>query len=1159
MDRRHFLRNTGLLAGAWAIERGTAPWGLPLRLSAAESPALEENLNFADTKLGATATASSHSDTPPWGYVPTNLFGDILQASWETDQETTGAWVDINFPEERSVAEIWVFPKPVPYDLVLDPYMRGGKMASPRKVTCSLSGGASVATELRQLPAYQIVSIPQAQKAKSVRITVNETWPETNTQGTGLGKVRVFGKPHAASFELFTYAMYDVHDGLAVQSATIEIVNPGGEIRDGKLHVRLGGNELSTIPLATIPSQSVSHQNIWIPAAFEDQVMEFKITDKKSSIKASRKLNVAPYHSYFDGGTFDLFTTNHNDLGWLDTQKVTADYRSAELILPAIELLNEHPEFRYSMESVIYLMEFLDRHPEKREEIARLTRERRIVWGATYVQNLEVRVGPENLVRQFYLGRRWLKKNFPGTDSVHYCKTDPPCMTWQMPQILTKAGVKYVVQGRFPWGFYNWESPDGSRVFVFAFRYADPRLLPNPKGNRGWLSYASAREYYYEPRQLPHQMIFDFNGDYLPPPPSLIPYVKEQNEAMKRFAVKWNEHYAGQTEKQIKPPVMRFVEAQGMLEEFTQNELNIETVKGDWPLNWAYYDEPGHRVGLLAGREAHNRILAAERLAAGLTQSAGTPAYPAKAIEDAWKTNCWPDHGWGGNKGTQTDSYYVEASVKSREMGNKLLADAGASLTQALPRKSSDSLTIAVFNPLSWLRTDLVRCRIEKPAGWPAYRLLDHTGKEVDCQIANDSAASQTEILFVADDVPAVGYKTYYLDPASSPIPSATPISGDSLENHHLRAVMGAGGLASLYDKRLKIEMLKADKFFGGEILQFTAPGFAWDDTEEVTTEDFDKTSNHEFRTLGSFGGPVLTATVREAKFKHFRLQQTFRLCSQLDRLDIDVDILDWDGVKAHELRVAFPINLPETSRLSYEVPFGTVEIGKDEVDFSNLPPSKDCQFVPAVYGGDKPLPFREAINWIDASSDRFQKYGCLAASDCTVHLFQDQSEKPVAYPVLQHVLLSTRKSQAWNPEYWFTQEGNHSFRMALYPHAGGWRSRYRDGIAFNYPLQAFVSSGAASNADPLPATEGFVEIEPANLVMTALKKSEDDDSLALRFFEAEGRSNVHGHVRLSRPVKQAWKTNLIEEEPQALTLTADGGVELEVKPWEIVTLKLAV
>jgi alpha-mannosidase len=1153
MDRRNFIKSSGVIAGAFALEHGIFP--VPVRLLAAEMTGSEDNPNLADPKRGAKATASSHSDTPTWGYLPDNTLGDLLQTSWETEKETTGAWLEVAFAQEQTVQEIWILAKPHPYDLMLDPYMRGGKMATPRKITCSTPGGGSVRAELRQTPDFQIVAFPQPQKTKSVRITINDVWPEASTEGTGLGKVRVFGRCHAPAFEISVYTMYDARDGMAVQSATLDAINPGPAVSGASLKVSHAGTPLAAVPLGDFAAQSVSRHNIWIPAPFEDQAFEFQVADAKSAFKATRKLRVPAYHSYFDGGTFDLFTTNHNDLGWLDTQKVTADYRSAEIILPAIELLKQYPDFRYSMECVAYLMEFLDRHPEKREEIAQLTREKKMVWGGSYVENLEGRVGLENLVRQFYLGRRWLHKNFPGCDSIHYCKTDPPGMSWQMPQILTKAGIKYAIQGRFPWGFYNWVGPDGSRTFVFAFRYADPHLLPNPKGNQGWLSFAAEREDYYKVRHLPPQMIFDFNGDYLPPPPSLVPYVPEQNAAMQRFAEKWNEHYAGEPSRQIKPPVLRFVEAEGMLDDLTKHELNIDTVKGEWPINWPYYDEPGHRAGLLAGRLAHNRLLAAERIGAGLLGAGASTEYPAKAFEEAWLTNCWPDHGWGGNRGTVTDSVYIDMFVKSKNQADKLLADATASLAKAVPAKSADVVSLAIFNPLGWKRTDAVRAKVDLPAAWSGFTVRDGAGKEVPCQTVGGASGSTAEIEFVGEDVPSLGYKTYYLEQAAARPPRGAAATGTTLENAHLRAALGAGGLKSLYDKRLKLEVLKTDKFFGGEVLQFTAPGFAWDDKEIVTTQDFDKTSRHDFRVVSFEKGPVSTTVAREAKFAHFRLRQSFRLYAQLDRLETEVDILDWDGPKARELRVAFPIDLPQDYRLSYEVPFGTVEIGKDEIDFTNLPGNLDCQFVSSVYGGDRPLPFREAINWIDASSDLYQKYGCLAASDCTVHLFRDETESPVAYPVLQHVLLSTRKSQAWNPDYWFTQAGSYHYRMALYPHAGGWRERYRDGVAFNYPLLAVAAAGGGT----LPAAAEFLCLEPANLVMTAFKKFEDDDSVALRFFEAEGRANNRAHVKLAKPIQQAWKTNLIEEEPEPLTVNADGTVELDVKPWEIVTLKLQV
>jgi alpha-mannosidase len=1160
MDRRNFLKKSGVLATGWASAAGLGSLLFPVRLCAAAGDAVDDNPNLADPGRGATVSVSSACQSPPFSYVPTRIFGDDLHSSWETDTETGGAWLEIGFPEEQMVSEIWLLAKPLPYDIVFDPYTRGGKMQTPRIVTFSLGRTGAVAgmsAELAQSTNFQIITFPQPVKAKSVRITINEIWPEAGRVGTGLGKMRIFARPHTHSFDLSVFTMYDVHDGIPVQSATLAAISPGPEVRGAELQIARGGKLLMTIPMETLPAKSVVHQNIWIPAPFEDQDMEFILRDSQGALKATRKLRVPAYHPYFDGGTFDLLATNHNDLGWLDTQKITADYRSAELILPAMEIIKQYPDFRYSMESVAYLIEFLERHPEKRQEMAQLMRERKFVWGASYVQNLEVHVGPEKLARQFYLGRRWLRKNFPGCDTIHYCKTDPPAMTLQMPQILSKAGIKYVLQGRFTWGFYNWEAPDGSRVFVFAIRYADP--LINPKGNDGWLQYAAEREDYYAARQLPPQMIFDFNDDYLPPPPSLPPYVHEQNAAMKRFAAAWNQYYRGMPSRQIKPPVIRFVEAEGTLEDFTRKAPNVATVKGDWPLSWTYYDEPGHREGLLAGREAHNRILAAERLYAGLIQKGASGEYPAQTFDDAWRANCWPDHGWGGNKGTETDRIYVESYQKSRALAGELLASATARLARVVPHGSGERPIVVVYNPVAWRRTDVARCRVEKPAGWTSFRLLDSAGKEIPCQIVLDAAGhAHAEITFIADDVPSVGYRTYHLEPSDSPLPAGDLLGGSTLENESLRAVIGGGGLSSLFDKRRQQEILKTDKFYGGEVLQFTAPGQGWTETESVTLEDFDKTSHHDFRAITSVQGPVFAAAVHEAQFAHFRLRETFRLYPRLDRVEIDVEVRNWDGAPSRELRVAFPINLPRDFRLSYEVPFGTVEMGKDELDFSLLPPRVHCPFISAVDGGDRPLPFREAINWIDASSDRFNKFGCLAASDCSVHLFADQTGQPVSYPVLQHVLISTRSSLAWDPVYSFTQAGSHHFRTALYPHPGGWRARYRDGIAFNYPLIAFLAAGPVGADRARPDSEEFLRLEPDNLIMTAFKKSEDDDSLALRFYEAEGQF-TRARVQLAQPVRKAWLTNLIEEEPKTLALDSHGTLEFDVRPWEIVTLRLAV
>ncbi len=1161
MDRRDFLQS----ALACAVFSSIPGIGPASRLLGAELQETEENPNWANLAHKASVRASSHVADPPWGYPPVNAIGDDLMNSWEADGQASGAWLEVGFPGARPVSEIWVLPKALPRDVLGQDvynlaYSRVQWFEAPRHIRLSFADGDAVHAELRQADFFQIITLPQARQTSTVRLTIEDVWPKPGGKETGIGKVRIFPRKHPISFQIDTYKMYDADGGQAVQAATLHLINPGKEIKGGQLEISLRGKVLKQIALSPIPSSANTQQDVWIPAPFEDEEMEFAVVAPSAQFCCKRNLLVPTYHpTYFDGGTFSLNCTCHNDLGWLNTQAKTADFRSSDIIVPALGLLKEFPEFLYSMECTAYLMEFLSLHPELRDEMVANMRGRRFTWGASYVECQEVHVGPEKLVRQFYFGRLWLKNTFPGIDTSFYVKTDPPSMTLQMPQILAKAGVKYCIQGRMPYGFYNWVGPDGSIVLTYGYHYVDPMRLLDPKDNHGWLRYAEQREEYYSQHDLPRKFIYDYTSDYLPPQPSLPPYLRQQNEAMGKFAAIWNQRFSSEPSRQVNPPRMLFTAPEQFLEEFTKSPLDITTLSGDWPFPWAYYDEPSNREALLLGRTAHNQLLAAERIYAGLSLNQGFQNYPTQKFEDAWKADVWPDHGWGGNHGLLTDQVYADSYARSKTLSDQILGEVASEMASRATKASANQIPIIVFNPLSWERTDLVECQFRIPSGWTNLTVRDSTGKEFPYEILEgDLEAGTTKMLFLARDVPSVGYETYYLASSSTPAQAPTILTGDTVENKFYRLTFGAGGIKSLYDKRSKWEVLRADKFDGGEVIQFTAPGQAWEDPEVVTTKDFDKTSNHTFPFKQFSKTPLRTTAVREAQFKNFTLRESFHLYEQLDRVDIEVEILNWNGTKERELRVVFPINLDE-AKLCYEVPFGTVEIGKNEIDFSLLPPDNDTQFTPAIYGGQHPLTFREAINWIDASSPDYLSTGCLAASDITVHLFRDETTNPVKYPVLQHVLLSVRKSLAWNPEYWFTQAGSHRYRMSLLPHGGSWRFRYREAIGFNHRLIACVADSVepASGAT-LPESANYLRLDPSNLILTAMKKSEGNDFVTIRFYEAEGTACT-AQVHLAKSIREAWKTNLIEENEEAIKPRNDGSLELTIKPWEIVTIKVAV
>jgi mannosylglycerate hydrolase len=135
---------------------------------------------------------------------------------------------------------------------------------------------------------------------------------------------------------------------------------------------------------------------------------------------------------------------------------------------------------------------------------------------------------------------------------------------------------------------------------------------------------------------------------------------------------------------------------------------------------------------------------------------------------------------------------------------------------------------------------------------------------------------------------------------------------------------------------------------------------------------------------------------------------------------------------------------------------------------------------------------------------------------------------------------------------------GKHSIRFALYPHRGNWKSTEIpcEAMMFNVPVRLVQTR---RHDGTMFGTEmSLFEIGNKNLIFSALKRSEDRDSYILRLYNAtdEVQSSL---LRLMRPLKEAWLTNLDEQRLEKLQIEHDGTIRLIASPKKIMSIECVI
>ncbi|MGA7219209.1 MAG: glycoside hydrolase family 38 C-terminal domain-containing protein [Candidatus Sulfotelmatobacter sp.] len=825
--------------------------------------------------------------------------------------------------------------------------------------------------------------------------------------------------------------------------------------------------------------------------------------------------------------TIRAIGNSHIDMAWLWpwTETVEVVRNTFQSVL---DLMREYPDFKFTMSSARTYEWMQEKYPAMFEEIKQRVKEGRweVIGGMWVEPDLNMPDG-ESLVRQILVGKRYFQKNF-GTDIKIGWNPDSFGYNWQLPQIYKKSGIDYFVTSKllwatdytkFPYRLFWWEAPDGSRLLTyFPHEYAnefDAQQIAGDLSSYAPLIYGARLT--DSPQMLYLYGIGDHGGG---PTRTMLDRANKLRDPNTVF------------------PKIEFSTAKDFFADLNRELPNLKVPTWNDELYFEY-----HRGVFTTQSDTKQRIRRDEGLMLDAEKYASVAsllgrAYARDELQLAWK-NLLFDHFHDVMPGSGIAVNYLDAKRNLEDVARSANEVANGALREILAHANTEGqgVPVVIFNSLSWPRREVVEVEAQLPDTAKQLDVVDAGGKPVESQVLAIEPATNRARLLVLADAPAVGYKVYFVRSAAKPQPSSNEniarvtASGMRLSNGlvEIKVDPKSGCITSLYDMQDHTEALAPPDtdtggpktFACGNLLQafYDKPQRwdAWNIDADFEKQHWDLDQADEVKLVES--GP-LRSTIRVKKhFQNSTFVQDIMMYAGMPRVDVKMRV-EWRE-KHILLKVAFPLSA-HSDKATFEIPYGSIE----------RPTTRNTLAEQAKFE----VP---AQRWADLSDAK--------------HGFSLMNDSKYGYDAKGNVLrLSLLRSPEWPDPH--ADEGHHEFIYSMYPHAGNWRDAQtvRRGYELNYGLRALQSQ---KHKGSLSAEHSFVRIEADNVVLTAMKKSEDDDALILRFYEWAGKTS---DVTLHLPdgAKSASETDLMEK-PVADLEVRDNSVTVHTKPYEIKTIRI--
>jgi alpha-mannosidase len=838
---------------------------------------------------------------------------------------------------------------------------------------------------------------------------------------------------------------------------------------------------------------------------------------------------------------FVILTGNaHIDAAWLWTKSETID-QVHFTFKNALELMREYPQFTFSQSAALYYQWIEEKFPILFAQIQKYVKEGRweIVGGMWVEPDLNMPDG-ESQVRQLLLGKRYFKQKF-GVDVKIGWNPDSFGFNWQLPQIYKKSGIDYFVtqklnyngENHLPLKLFWWESPDGSRVLTyFPFNYIQ-HILPvtmgqnladsmktNPGDNGllhlygpslGRLDMPEGRSFLREgiewsdPKKVFPATRFDTSAAFFDDMARRVDKTDSPVWNYKTFAAGETQLKASSSDGKIHVPVW-------------DDELYLELHRG------TYTSQAGEKANI---RHSEEWLEDAEKYAS-LAWLGGLD-YPGSELTESWEQKSFYDF-HDSAAGTAIAAHYHDAQLdydSIHRVTEDATRDALHSIDSRIDTAAHAGVPIVVWNQLNWARTEAVPVTVQMPGPEPkGIAVVDAAGRPVLMQVlARDATTNTYKLLVQAPDVPSVGYKVLYAVPGERKVASDLELHGLTMENAQLRVALDAktGCITSLFSKKTGVEAL-APGACGNELQAFkdAFPGEdAWNIERDYEKYGTNLTMVDSIKVVEQ--GPLREAIRITRSWDKSKFVQDIVLDAGSPRVDV-VNNIDWHESQTM-LKAAFPL-AATSAEATYEIPYGSIQrptTRTNSVDAAKFEVS--------------------ALKWADLGDGK--------------NGFSLLNDSKYGYDAKGNVLRLTLLRAPTFPDP-NADRGRQTFTYSLYPHGGTWKTA--DTVLRGYELNfKLTASQMMPHAGELPAAHSFVSLKPENLVLTAMKKSEDGDSLILRFYEWAGRQ-TQARIAVPDGATRAAEVNLMEQQVDGskatLPLTGNA-LELPVGPYSISTVRV--